>query len=401
MSSHHQTTIFAYPASTEVVYAGPAIIPQIEDDLPTRRRFKRQRRIEGSSESDDKPVILGDNEIQNQDYRCGGPMLVALPVETTFLKPTNPLRVEWDEKLEQEAFRILEKWAVRKTGSAQKVNTIMVLVKPTTRYDWVSVRERLIGILDFHQQPSVAIEVRRGEIFQNDDDQIAISADDLVQKSKFGGSIALHDNPESSATLGGFLELLLNGQWKRFGVTNFHCVTPGSTPNQHWETNTLRVDHPSIGDIEEFIAAQEEEIKTSQAGVSKVTDEIAQPILKDDPGGEPRVKMTYRLDKTNLEKAQADLDQARDFLKARKGMLRRVFAVSGYRVNAKGMLLNWALIEILPDRIGDNMLPTGDEVWSYRKIFKPQKSYVGKTASLEEDLRSLRGGGAPILREDG
>ncbi|KAM5472376.1 hypothetical protein MauCBS54593_002967 [Microsporum audouinii] len=75
----------------------------------------RKRRTEGSSESDGEP-FLGDTSIHNQDYRCGGPVLVELPAISQIPHTHNPVNTKWEDELKTPVMEILNKHNIDYNG---------------------------------------------------------------------------------------------------------------------------------------------------------------------------------------------------------------------------------------------------------------------------------------------
>lgn len=148
----------------------------------------------------------------------------------------------------------------RKHSPDEPIVTITIMVEEKTRYEWLSVRERVVGILDVHHQTDIAVEIRRGHSFRADSRPL-IDREDLTPITPTpGSSLDPRGSSTSSSTFGGFVELCLDGQWKTFGLTSFHCIVPG-TANSRWEacaiqssdsSNMLEVDQPGVEDILKF-----------------------------------------------------------------------------------------------------------------------------------------------------
>lgn len=92
--------------AAEVAYAGSATIASAPLSPP------RTRRVQGLTESDDEPVLAGDGEIANQDYRCGGPVLVRLPARSQGLTNDEPLYLRWIGGVRDKVHGILQEFGI-------------------------------------------------------------------------------------------------------------------------------------------------------------------------------------------------------------------------------------------------------------------------------------------------
>ncbi|KAF3480734.1 uncharacterized protein GIQ15_06081 [Arthroderma uncinatum] len=104
--------------NSEVAYAGPLPTPppSASTSSGTSNPYpKRVRRVEGCSESE-AAYTIGDAEVHNEDFRCGGPHLVRLPAFNDHLTPNDPLNVAWDEHLEGPVREILNCYRIDLTG---------------------------------------------------------------------------------------------------------------------------------------------------------------------------------------------------------------------------------------------------------------------------------------------
>lgn len=97
--------------STEVSYAGPQLDSSslLSPSPSGSSASRRPRRTQGSSESDGVPPILGDSEIWNEDFHCGGPKLVRLPGMNQHLRQTDPLQVAWEDQLKKPIMEIIKR----------------------------------------------------------------------------------------------------------------------------------------------------------------------------------------------------------------------------------------------------------------------------------------------------
>jgi hypothetical protein len=129
-----------YP-NPEVFYAGPQ--PLIRESATGFQ--KRLIRKLGSSEHN---TLLEDEQIYNDDFRCGGPHLVRLPALNRHLKDGDPLHELWKKELERPVRQILDRWEVmanlRADGNAYLVWPMRRADRadPETWYDTITISSR-------------------------------------------------------------------------------------------------------------------------------------------------------------------------------------------------------------------------------------------------------------------
>lgn len=96
--------------TNEVSWAGPlsSASSSREGVYPSR-----SRRTKGSSEGEGTPLLLEDDEIWNEDYRCGGPNLARFPITNQHVNRHDPLTALWDSTLEAPVTQILNERGIR------------------------------------------------------------------------------------------------------------------------------------------------------------------------------------------------------------------------------------------------------------------------------------------------
>ncbi|CAI7596094.1 unnamed protein product [Penicillium glandicola] len=248
-----------------------------------------------------------------------------------------------------------------------------------------------------------------------------------------GQSIALRD-AHGSGTLGGFLELKLPGEsgYRTMGLTCFHCLNPsetgledearkrvrfwrqeGLTPDDRMRADQ-QVQHPSPTAVKTRIKYLKDEIRAME--------DDKQYIEFCEIGGEEEIEFqlgrraarTFCVMIRTLSELRSFLRDLEFFQTANRGSFGRVFASSGFRVtsSATGKTqsnLDWALIEIPHDRIGENITPDGhylkdcpmpddlDEmplfIHGQRSGYCKGKKHPLETATLEHEIED----GKPII----
>lgn len=106
--------------NSEVSWTGPLapVSSSSRETIPSR-----PRRTQGSSES--RTPLFGDEEIWNEDYRCGGPSLARLPVVNQQINRQDPLETIWNSILEAPVKEILNQWEihVKSTGPIRRAHS--------------------------------------------------------------------------------------------------------------------------------------------------------------------------------------------------------------------------------------------------------------------------------------
>lgn len=143
--------------SSEESYAGPGLADSSLITLPItpsppRPLAKRVRRTRGLSE--DEPPQNDDDEIRNEEYRTGGPLLVNLPAITEAVPQDSPLVVAWISGLKAATIDLLRahsiEWKeltinkrqdshVPEETTAATAETIFIMATKRAGQDWRAV----------------------------------------------------------------------------------------------------------------------------------------------------------------------------------------------------------------------------------------------------------------------
>lgn len=468
--------------STEVSYAGPRLVsPSSSSSRQGGSNISRRiRRTQGSTESDEFPPILGDSEIWNEDFHCGGPKLIRLPGMNQHLRRADPLEVAWEDQLKKPIMEIIERhnidymsagvlrrahqandsgstnwhdtvlisarkhalddswfrackemvqflrakgfmnlnveildlrathrtltfpisatdpfvvawealrpdilnvlgdkqWIIlsvvrRGKEEAPKHITIAITVAEDSTDEWSTVRERILQLLDAQKHYSVAVEISRGRLWyatlSTPTEDPVLELRDWDVKARLGGSLGPHRSEASASTFGGFLEIEQpNGIWKKIGITNYHSVIAGKDALSwpllpEWsrygmkpseKRNEINLDHPSLRDHIRSLQHHRSLIGVER---SVIPEEVRQRVREGDPSVSRRHKKLHESTLASMKKSQDVIQHGLDFFASGKHYLGRVIAASGFRPRADNdRLLDWALIDVVKDRISQN-----------------------------------------------
>ncbi|DAA79026.1 TPA_exp: Uncharacterized protein A8136_2811 [Trichophyton benhamiae CBS 112371] len=491
----------AQKPTSAIAYAGPLLTPVTSTSTPSTPRL-RKRQKEGSSE-DDGPLLLGDNEIHNEDYRCGGPSLVRLPAQNRHLAKNDEFLLAYKE-LEDAIIHVLHIWSIdvqgrtplqrahQTEGSVTWVNTILIsarkhelsntwfrackeirqilldnnlgdvslemiderasqrilsapvpredpfcsmwedlrsrilnilgdkewtmlspqkrgisggntpvtiviLVREDSTSDWTVVREAIVEILDSMELHHVAVELRRGSLLQfhtRPSEEGFLTKDDWSFEPCMGGSIGPHSSTFSSFTFGGFVEVQHPSEgWKLYGLTNHHCVTAlNSTAD--WDKqgimpgdpeNNLTIDYPSLDD--HLLAIQHYKAKIEELSSSESYVSIKKRMDEHDPSVSRNEQHAYECTRTEISHLKNTLNHAHRYYLRDQLLLGKVYASSGYRMNIKKCILDWALLEVDSNRVSKNKLPSINDIpRGSRASYLATKEVLDGPVALGEEM---------------
>ncbi|KAJ5951697.1 uncharacterized protein N7479_010110 [Penicillium vulpinum] len=242
--------------------------------------------------------------------------------------------------------------------------------------------DNILKLLHSNNLQEVAVEFIRGDFARG---VAGLSGRELDRRavqmpSLLGQSLALKD-ANNPGTLGGFLELKMPGEtvYKTVGLTCFHCINPsekgldpqflkrmrawhkqGITPTDSMR-NRLQVEHPSSMAIENKVESLKDEIHEIEGNEEyiRLSGWVSEG-LQDELGHQ--AKCTFSSLTNILSELKGFLRDIDRFQTARRASFGPVYAASGFRTgsyNGKASTLDWALIEVPPDRVGENITPDG------------------------------------------
>ncbi|KAB8077385.1 hypothetical protein BDV29DRAFT_153772 [Aspergillus leporis] len=265
-------------------------------------------------------------------------------------------------------------------GKSEEVSenppTVLILVNVR------STRETIIRILAQYDLNMVAVEIAKDVISRSgfivgDLDRAAFKG-----SVKPGRSLGIQADNMAASAFGGYLELKYprSGEWRKFGLTCFHCVLPheertpqaiselckgwrenGIQMNEHNAKRHLRMHSPSLVDMHRKLQLLESEITEGESGETyKKGSEMEKEGLLDmmsEIG-----KRTFLSRKAEIDNQKNFVQEIRDFCARNSYQLGSVVAASGFRhrkvpsIAKSDSLMNvdWGLIQIEGVREGPN-----------------------------------------------
>ncbi|EFR04682.1 hypothetical protein MGYG_07688 [Nannizzia gypsea CBS 118893] len=204
--------------------------------------------------------------------------------------------------------------------------TIVILVREDSTSDWTVVREKVVEVLDSMGLHRVAVEIRRGSLLQFHNRlpvEGFLTQNGRSLEPRMGGTIGPHSSTFSSSTFGGSLEVQRPSEgWKRYGLTNHHCVTALKS-TADWDKHGIMPNDPSV--------------------------------LRNE-------KHVYEYARTEISHWRGTLDHAREYYLRDQLLLGKVYASSGYRMGTNKRILDWASLEVESKRVSENKLPSIDDI---------------------------------------
>ncbi|DAA74801.1 TPA_exp: Uncharacterized protein A8136_2219 [Trichophyton benhamiae CBS 112371] len=257
--------------------------------------------------------------------------------------------------------------------NSEGIITIVITIpecSTSDAYSWRPVRDKIVNVINTTGLENVAVEIGRGAVYTSDDiDNNFFNESDPCSKAHFGGSLAgLHDS-KRLGTFGGFIVLdFPDGKSRTCGLTCYHCVVNDDIDSPALETwemhglrpndpkNNIELSHPCRRDYDDIISHYKDAIAKIQ------TPEYFQMLsVANDPDGflipSQRRYLDYQL--KNIDAYEKRLQFANEFMSEKKNYLGKVYAGSGLRLNEDMRSLDWALIDVSPQRVTGNKLPDG------------------------------------------
>ncbi|KAM5439785.1 hypothetical protein MferCBS31731_004195 [Microsporum ferrugineum] len=207
-----------------------------------------------------------------------------------------------------------------------------------------------------------------------------------ASKPPMGGSVGVAGIDWSTGTFGGYLELLKHGQPAKIcGLTCHHVVAKSDVPVRNFEAiagdagKQIKIQHPSLGDHNRTLSSLESAIDMYTG---------YQSVYKHDCDPDPRTK-------TKIDKLNQKMDlciAAKSQATSADREIGSVLASSGLRVSADECRLDWALIDLYPERIGMNKAlsaeqlygPLSKNVYDWCQPTENQPVYmIGRTSGLK------------------
>jgi hypothetical protein len=249
--------------------------------------------------------------------------------------------------------------------------TIVITIPEDSDSLWSGARDSIAAMLDSEGWYEVAVEIGRGSIWRGPQGTSAVRNRYLLEPERdwktaaqMGRSVGRRDTSKTSGTLGGFIEILSSDtdEWKRYGLTCFQCVLPPSGESiPHREdlekhgiqdgAHGIEMDQPSSGDHQETLRFHQEGIDDLRAQIHKLTE----LTLKDpDDSTTADRKRSIKKDQRTIESIEEKMELGREYFRQNRQHLGTVFAGSSSRRGENGCTLDWALIEVKPERVSSN-----------------------------------------------
>ncbi|KZZ98249.1 hypothetical protein AAP_00510 [Ascosphaera apis ARSEF 7405] len=255
----------------------------------------------------------------------------------------------------------------RKRALEHEWVTIVISVQHNgTVTPWRDVRDKLLEDLEALGLPEVAVEFiaedgPSDEFIWHPD---CVNENDLGEPARMGRSLGVrhnHDLPFLTGTLGGFVTLKFPDKHaagvkkQTFGMTCFHCV------EDHRRSAAERREWAMTGILPRAAGLTIEVLQPAYADVQRWLEHLSKEIDKAKARKESNSKFTEIIKGTITPRPLADLEKEyasiQAFCKPRPDInddglrLGYLFAASGQRLTPTNRLLDWALIEIDPERM--------------------------------------------------
>ncbi|KAJ5836655.1 hypothetical protein N7447_002681 [Penicillium robsamsonii] len=274
------------------------------------------------------------------------------------------------------------------TNPAKNLNpvTIIVQVEKSSTQSFLTANQTMRGILTYFNESGVDI------LFMKDGKQNLVENPMLDPNSCRGAihpgvSLGIHGSSAVTSTLGGFVQLRFSGQshWHTYGLTCFHAVWPPEwkrpesmlqikgavTALSQWEYGPLRlehppssiarqilkVDHPSLKDLQHTINVIDGHIDTFKTGEFLEWEATQRAIDQGEDLCIPEsAARRYKGIAKRISEFKAVRQQFATMRDNRFYFLGHVIAASGvYRTKKNDadqlISMDWALIDIDPGRL--------------------------------------------------
>ncbi|KAK2847610.1 hypothetical protein FQN49_005716 [Arthroderma sp. PD_2] len=350
------------------------------------------------------------------------------PKYSTPVPSSDPIYPLWDEILNQilngidcrsvlaiECFRYGENF----DGDKNPV-TVIITVDRTSNGPWKDTREIIISILSRHSLHHVAVLISQGQIYRSADSlDRRLPENAWEDPMQVGLSLGVYQSRHSSSTFGGWVELKHEegSDWKRLGLTCFHCVLPNLSDLSLDDKIAIRKTFfkgISINDpiSKRLLSLEQPSLKDARHAFDNLAKDLHRPVesriiairevIQEGGGISPRSRRPYdyytaRLaaiseTMTKIEKfhqspppvspcnnllvsclpinPRMELESMETHSPSYAGY---VFAASGYRqmtstIRGNKVQADWALIEVPESRHSENTLLTYGDVGLYNDL---------------------------------
>ena len=319
-----------------------------------------------------------------------------IPKITATIQPTLNIVSDWDVVLPGilEALKPNKEWLTidlvsRAAGPVSRsaeqplwVPTVLILIKETTDESFTAACDDIAALLN-PRYPQVAVEIVRGTLHGsgtgNIDAVFRHHGEKLWQESAYMGASIQRTDPAAGvgpATFGCFLKLTgQEGSSRVCGLTNFHvavnlhvAIETQDTQTQAWRRHGMppgthfNLSMPSKNDLEAAVTHYESRI--SEIHTNPDILRIRKKMREYESEG---IDLKLVMSRRDLERERKHgtstlpfyQDSLRGLESRRQHMnLGNVYAASGQRKNPKNMILDWALMEVMPSRTAtENTIP--------------------------------------------
>lgn len=299
--------------------------------------------------------------------------VISFPVEMT-----EPVLVKWPI-LRPQIIEILgsQQWLAldllrRGTDPLSHSNnpvTVVVTIEETSQSDWANVRDKIAKLLEDAGVGNVAVEIGRGVIFTDADQNSRLLPDNAYTlEARPGTSIGPQGSTRSAGTFGCFVKLRFpkSDNWKIMALTCHHVVLPNISVHpraKEWEMSgisptdqtNLRMDMPSCLDHLETTAILKEEINALDTAAHRIIK-----IRLQDPEDFiiPMERIRYESAETAITTKKDQLKKAEEFFRFQSERFGHLFAASGLRQQyppaTPSVSFDWALLNVDSSRLSRN-----------------------------------------------
>ncbi|KAL1955938.1 hypothetical protein VTO42DRAFT_7923 [Malbranchea cinnamomea] len=426
----------------EISYAGALPSPP-QSSNPSPLLRKRTQRVQGSSESDEGTLVLGDREIWNEDYRAGGPDLPRLPAINEHLERDDSLPILWNEKLQEPVRHIINKWnidaffsgPIRRAHRTETVkrwrDTVLIsatkgsvtdknwfdaclpelnveiidqragetrLTIPIQSNDpfvtiWPSLRPKVLAEMGDGDGTLISV-VRRGLSAAETEVTIAVThvaleifrGDLHQQEPSIGNVMPTRRDWETQAKIGGSLGPS-GSITSAFTLGGYLNVEMADGSEKRFGVSNFHC--PSLRD---HISSLNELHQVRQALERCISPELATKIERTDPSVSEAERRGYQYQQQQLREVRQLIARAEEFSRGSNFFLGTVWAASGFRVTATQQrhTLDWALIDVVEGRLAENELPSIDNVRPrHQADHRSRHPVIQGIATLDEAMHPI------------
>ena len=328
------------------------------------------------------------------------------------VEPNYPLVPAWTAFVNRRVHSIIDEWPKLRDGwkcidvlrirFAQDDRIGAVTISITVewglnRRDWQIAERQIRDFLDQHDFPDVQIEFERGDVdpsvfpLQTPNRDAEGPHEYIKEDYAIKASLGADFSPEEyfmcqgqrtngfSATIGGYLELRINnGPWKKYAVTNYHCIRKG-VPGYSL------VENPTTKRIEAAKAPRGSMLRRLDLNGCGPGYKNRQDIAPFESPSRRKHNFSLQYHDTQIEtlermlrKNPSDQSPQKYITEHREAKARKMaffdngnhhlgksFLCSGFsaRTPENGQI-DIALLEVEPNRMGDNMIPSAS-AWKH------------------------------------